>query len=251
MKHLKEIEAYWERHMSREEEEAFEQEMGNNAALREELKAYEAGLRLLELAAMGTSDQKRPARSLARWIGLAAALAALLAIALFVYANLNYSSERLAQRSYEAPVFSDMARGESRVDGGRQTADGEGKSAGKGEEALAAFAAGNYQETIDILEAGENANPALSYLLGHAYYQNGNTDKAAALFSALARQSGSPYRQGAGWYLALTQLRAGETDNAQQQLTAISREPDNPNRQRAADLLARLGSGWRVLVVGQ
>lgn len=239
MKYLNQIEAYWERRMSREEEEAFEREMGTNAGLREEMKAYEASLRLLELAAEGLPEQKRPARRLPRRIGLAAALAALLAAALFAYANLNYSAERLAQRSYEAPVFSDMIRGNRTVDSGRQA------------RALAAFATGNYQETIDMLEAGENTDPALSYLLAHAYYQNGNMDKAAALFSALAQQSGSPYRQGAGWHLSLAQLRAGEIDDARQQLMAISREAGNPNRQRAADLLGRLDSGWRVVVVGK
>ena len=236
MKHLKEIEAYWERRMSREEEEAFEQEMGTNAGLREEMKAYEASLRLLELAAEGFPEQKRPTRRLSRWIGLAAALAILLAIALFAYANLNYSAERLAQNSYEAPIFSDISRGEG--------------AENKARDALTAFAAGHYSETIDILEAEGDTDPLLSYLLGHAYYQNGDMDRAAALFSALAQQSGNPYRQGASWYLALAQLRAGETDSARQQLTAISQDSDNPNRQRAANLLGWLDSGWRVLVVG-
>ena len=146
------------------------------------------------------------------------------------------SAERLAQNSYEAPIFSDISRGEG--------------AENKARDALTAFAAGHYSETIDILEAEGDTDPLLSYLLGHAYYQNGDMDRAAALFSALAQQSGNPYRQGASWYLALAQLRAGETDSARQQLTAISQDSDNPNRQRAANLLGWLDSGWRVLVVG-
>ncbi|MCO6489487.1 MAG: tetratricopeptide repeat protein [Phaeodactylibacter sp.] len=251
MKYLNQIEAYWERRMSREEEEAFEQEIGSNAGLREEMKAYEASLRLLELAALEEPEQKRPARTITRWVGLAAALAALLAVALFAYANLNYSAGRLAKNSYETPIFSDIIRGDSRADSLPRTRFGGGRQTADGKKALAAFATGNYGETINILEAREKNDPALSYLLGHAYYQNGNMDKAAALFSALAQQSGSPYRQGAGWYLALAQLRIGKTDTARQQLKAISQESENPNRQRAADLLSRLESSWRVWVVGK
>ncbi len=234
MKYLEQIEAYWEQRMSRAEREAFERDLGKNPQLKEEMKAYEASLRLLELSSTGQLGSKQVAkRANGRWLSIAAATLLILGLSLFAYANFRYAPGRMAARSYSPPLLSGLQR--STETGSRESA------------AFQYFAEENYQAVIKLLSPKDSLDSSLSYLLAHAYYLSGDWREAQTQFMNVLQSK--EFQHGARWYLALAQLKAGEIESAHRHLLLIRQDQESPNQERANELLKKLESGWRHLVV--
>ena len=233
MRHFDDIEAYLQRQMSTEEQAAFVQKLQVDDSLREELEAYEASVRLLELLG---SEQLEVAKSQPlrkqRWWAMAAGIIFLVLAGLLLYANLQYSSSFLVNDQYTPPIISSLVRGENN---NAETA-----------EAIKAYADKNYQQVINLLN--KQAPPSNHYLLGHAFFQLKDFENAINQFQQEKLQTENAPTYGADWYLALSYLGNNNMEEAQAILQQIVARPQDPNQDKARTLLKNLNSPWRKLV---
>ncbi len=228
------IEAYLKQQMTDEDRDAFEEALLENGALKKEYDAYNAAVKLLELTALEEAEdfELRPKPVKTLWWSVAAGFLILLIAGVTGYANLNFNNTILVSESYQTPVFSSSVRGEGAND--------------RYQDALKAFQDDEYNSVFRSLEGIEEEEA--TYLLAHTYLNQGETDQAIALFKAITARQDNTRQEGAEWFLALSYLQSGEDEQAEEWLKKIASTKGHANRSKAASLLQKVQSSWRVFV---
>ena len=137
----------------------------------------------------------------------------------------------LAKQLLPAPVLSNL----------RQSPTDSAASAYR--RAEQAFAAGDYQKTLDLLARTDSTRwQSAAFLSAHAMFRLKRIDEAEKRFSLLAEQNSRQFRYSAEWGRLMCRL-AGYPERERQfreQLNDILTKPDHPNYEQAKALDAAL-----------
>jgi len=235
------IEAYLLGTLGAEERVRFEQELMNDAELRQEVQVQRENMLAIELGGLartlegirrssdlgvGLEEQQRPARGGWRsYLKYAAVVAVLLSVAIWwiarpglnerIYAEYHVPDPGLPvpMSISDDPVFHD---------------------------AMVSFKMGEYAEAVSkwapLLQA-DPTDDTLRFYTASAWLEMGDMTRAIPLFEELAKDGSSSFQRKAQWSLFLAYLRTGATEK----LAAISLDADPVYGERVRAIRSELG----------
>lgn len=231
------IDRYVNGEMSAEEVNVFEQRMRENGALAEEVLMHRDvlvgmnhyfNLELKKTLQEEEARLKKKPVNFYKWMGIAASIILLIAVAYFVLFTGQTDPQQLYAQYYNPYpniVVPAQRSGNSTVNPG-----------------LGLYEAGNYTEALQVfnqkIAEGEGETYVLFYAGIAALNTHEETDAIAYLEEVVNRQD-TTFANPAQWYLGLTYLKSGQTQEAAQIFEEI-KASGNDYSQRASDILENL-----------
>ena len=232
------IERYLLDKMDDAEKQSFEEDLKNDAEMRQELDNMEQIFRGIEIASLksvleeiheeqqegsGTSSTS----SSTRWIfGIAAGIAVLIA-GVWFFMSQDASPEALYADYYIQ-------------DHGLPSRMGVANNV-EFEEAMVSYKRGNYMEALPVFESllrDEPENDTLHYYIASTYMAQGDIDSALEGFDKVDEVDWLKERS--QWYIALAYLKKGDVDEARNMLDTIAADQNHPYSSKAKELLPQI-----------
>ena len=105
-----------------------------------------------------------------------------------------------------------------------------------------AYKAGEFEQTIQLLEDESNKSPLIHQMLGHAYFQMGAYEKSATAFEAITNGNDPAFARKVEFYLLLSYLAQGmeESEEFTGLLDKLMDSERHPNNKDATKLSEKL-----------
>lgn len=241
LQYFERIEDYIDGNMSPEARQLFEADLQTNPQLQEEYEAMRATMVALEWMVTDELQQEKKSATITplkvaskrSWWMVAAGFLLLILLGGLGYANLNYSNQKLAQKAYTEPIWTNLVRGENNMET---------------QEINEALANEHYGYLNEILEKIPEKNVDMLYLSANAWLKNKHFDPAIERFQQVVNSPDQSRKAAAEWYLVLAYLEKGDTAAAQEQIDRLLQQSNHPNRDKLLELNGQLNSPWRKLV---
>jgi hypothetical protein len=231
---LKQVEAYFKRKMTFEENEKFEEDIRKNSELKRIVDEYQLTMDVIDqqeeiiLKEKFIQWKKAEKKTITPRLVFYSSIAATIAVLFGIFAIKSLSGpntyKELAYTSYQLPDSPSASMGDSQIH----------RNAG-----IMAFKTNSFQEAVEEWSQMEVTDSEIDYYLAHSYFNLELFSKASVLFNEIAKGT-STFNYPSDWYLLLCYLSEGNMVEFNQQMEKIITDKQHPYYDDAVSLKEKL-----------